>query len=244
MQNTNPHKTIFNWSGGKDSSLALYEMLKNPEYSIDGLLTNVNSALNRISMHGVRLELIQAQVDGIGIPLSTLNLPEQPGMEHFNRITSNKLAELKEKGFSHAVYGDIFLEDLKKYREQELKKAGFQPVFPLWQRDTTELVHEFIDAGFKAIVVCIKSDLLDKSFCGRILDHNFIYDLPDNVDPCGENGEFHTFVFDGPVFRSPISFIKGEVVFKEYKAPKRSDSHSKKTNPEKMGFWFCDLLPA
>lgn len=195
-------------------------------------------------MHGVRLQLIQAQAGSIGIPLSTLSLPEQPSMENFSRITSNKLVELRKEGFSHAVYGDIFLEDLKKYREEELKQAGFQPVFPLWQRDTTELAHEFIEAGFKAIVVCIKSDLLDKSFCGRILDHNFINDLPDNVDPCGENGEFHTFVFDGPVFRSPIPFTKGELVFREYKTPKKVDSHSKETDPEKMGFWFCDLFPA
>lgn len=195
-------------------------------------------------MHGVRVELIQAQAESIGIPLQTINLPLEPGMDEFDKITINKMGELKSEGFTHSAFGDIFLEDLKQYRQDLMQRAGFNSVFPIWQRDTKKLVYEFIEAGFKAIVVCIKSELLDKSFCGRILDHDFISDLPDNVDPCGENGEFHTFVFDGALFTTPIPFIKGDLVFKEYKAPQKAGSHSEETNPEKLGFWFCDLLPA
>ena len=195
-------------------------------------------------MHGVRLELIQAQAESIGIPLQIINLPLEPGMDEFDKITINKMDELKSQGFTHSAFGDIFLEDLKQYRQDLMQRAGFDSVFPIWQRDTKKLIYEFIETGFKAIVVCVKSELLDKSFCGRILDHDFISDLPDNVDPCGENGEFHTFVFDGSIFTTPISFIKGDLVFREYKAPQNEGSYFAETNPEKMGFWFCDLLPA
>ena len=145
---------------------------------------------------------------------------------------------LKEQGIAHSIFGDIFLEDLKRYREEKLATTGVQCVFPIWKRDTKELINEFIDAGFKAIVVCINEKFLDKSFCGRVIDKNFIADLPSTVDVCGENGEFHSFVYDGPIFKFPVLFTKGEVVYKEYKAPAIIDKEAT-TN---YGFYFCDLL--
>ena len=226
------HKTIFNWSGGKDSSLALYNILKDDQFEIFGLLTSINSAFRRVSMHGVREELLDEQASRLKLPLYKLQLPEQPSMDEYNGEMSKMMQGLRNKGFTHSVFGDIFLEDLKKYREEKLEKAGFKAVFPIWKRDTTELVHEFIELGFKTILVCVKAELLDESFAGRIIDKQFLNDLPAGVDPCGENGEFHTFVFDGPIFDHPIDIEIGEKVFKEYKSPESSGN---------MGFWFCDI---
>src|SRR5690606_26105595 len=151
-----------------------------------------------------------------------------------------------QKGYTHSIFGDIFLEDLKKYREDKLAEQGFTAHFPIWKRDTTELIHEFIDLGFKTIVVCVKAELLDESFTGRVIDRDFLKDLPETVDPCGENGEFHTFVFDGPIFSSPVPFEVGEKVYREYRAPKSADDVCKPGDDAKplgMGFWFCDLVP-
>ncbi len=234
-------KTIFNWSGGKDSAIALHQLLQNPEYSVERLLTSVNSAHDRISMHGVRRELLKLQAERIGIPLTILSLPEQPDMNEYNQLMAEKMNSLKEEGFTHSVYGDIFLEDLQTYRINQMKSLGFEAAFPIWKKDTTKLIRQFIDDGFKAITVCIKSDLLDKRFVGRVIDHDFVNDLPENVDPCGENGEFHTFVYDAPFYSSPIPFNKGEIIYREYDAPKSDDGHSKESDLSKMGFWFCDL---
>jgi len=232
-------QAYMNWSGGKDSSLCLYKALQSGNYNITHLLTSVNAAHDRISMHGVRRSLLQAQASSIGIPVTTIELQEQPGMQEYENAMLQKVNELKKCGYTHSIFGDIFLEDLKTYREQKLATAGIECVFPLWKIDTTVIVNEFIQLGFKSIIVCINDQYLDKNFCGRIIDHDFINDLPENVDPCGENGEFHTFVFDGPIFKTPISFEKGEIVYKTYTAPKENNS----TNPH-YGFYFCDLLPA
>ena len=153
----------------------------------------------------------------------------------------DKVNTLKAAGCSKAIFGDIFLEDLKIYREQKLKEAGIECIFPLWQIDTNELIKEFIDAGFKAVVVCVNEQYLDESFCGRMIDKSFVNDLPSTVDVCGENGEFHSFVFDGPVFNQPIQFTKGDVVYKKYKAPKPADDNN--DHPADYGFYFCDLIP-
>lgn len=227
-----------NWSGGKDSSLCLYKALQSGEYHISNLLTSVNAAHDRISMHGVRRSLLEKQAKSIGIPLTTIELPEQPDMNEYENAMLNKVNELKETGCTHAIFGDIFLEDLKIYREQKLATAGIECAFPLWKIDTTQLVHEFIELGFKSIIVCVNEQYLDKSFCGRIINKDFLNDLPKNVDPCGENGEFHSFVFDGPIFKTPIAFTKGAIVYKTYTAPKVDAD----TNPV-YGFYFCDLLP-
>lgn len=238
------NKSVFSWSGGKDSSLALYHVLKNKTHDVDLLLANINSFRNRLSMHGVRRELIEAQARSIGIPLSFVELPAQPTMKEFDQLLGSKLNHLKEQGIEEVIYGDIFLEDLKNYRVNQLKALGLKAHFPIWGRDTTELVNEFIGVGFKAIVVCVKSDFMNESFVGRIIDKSFLADLPENVDPCGENGEFHSFVFDGPIFKNKIAFKIGEKIYKEYKAPKKmdkADTLSKEINSKKMGFWFCDL---
>lgn len=232
----------FNWSGGKDSALALYKILQQGRYKINYLLTSVNAAHNRISMHGVRRELLLAQAVSIGIPLTTIELPEQPGMSEYEAAMMEKVNELKNKGCTHAVFGDIFLEDLRLYRKQKLAPSGIECVFPLWKSNATQLVHEFIDLGFKTIIVCVNEQYLDKSFCGRIIDKDFLNDLPENVDPCGENGEFHSFVFDGPIFKTPIAFTKGEIVYRTYAAPKNTEDNCGAAVPS-YGFYFCDLIP-
>lgn len=242
----NQHTAVFNWSGGKDSSLALYKVLQDPKYNVTQLLTSVNTVHNRISMHGVRRNLLEAQAKEIGLPLGILSLPEQPSMDDYNELWATKMEELKAQGNTHSVFGDIFLEDLKNYRDQQLEKAGFEGVYPIWKKDTKELILEFLELGFKTITVCVKSNLLDESFVGRIIDETFIQDLPENVDPCGENGEFHTFVFDGPIFNKPIPFEVGEKVFRAHNAPQKDEDTcglANETDPKKMGFWFCDLLP-
>ena len=236
------YKSIFNWSGGKDSSLALYHILKDKSYSIDKLLTTINSSYNRVSMHGVRTELLEEQAKQLNLPLHKIELPEQPNIIDYEEVMLTTMKTIKEEGFTHSAFGDIFLEDLKKYRENKLQSQGFSAVFPLWKRDTKELLNEFLDLGFKTILVCIKADLLDKSFAGRIIDKDFINDLPDNVDPCGENGEFHTFVFDGPIFNKPIEFEIGETIYREYEAPKDSNDSCTLSESKNMGFYFTDLI--
>ena len=237
-------KSYFNWSGGKDSALALYHTLHAGEHSPELLLTSVNSAVHRISMHGVRTSLLEQQAASVGIPLHTLELPEGLGMTEYNDTMRRTVTGLREQGYRHTFFGDIFLEDLRVYREQQLAPMGITAHFPLWRRDTTELLHEFIDLGFKTVVACIKSELLDRSFAGRVIDRDFIKDLPKDVDPCGENGEFHTFVFDGPIFTRPVDYTIGEVVFREYARPKDDKDNCFSADPApQMGFWFCDLVP-
>lgn len=236
-------KTYFNWSTGKDAALALHYLLQDKRFSIEHLLTSVNSHHNRVSMHGLRRELMEKQAEAIGLPYSTIELPEQPSMSEYENSMHTTVLELKDKGFTDAAFGDIFLEDLRSYREQQLQPYNITAHFPLWKRNTKELMYELIDLGFKAIVVCIKAELLDKSFAGCIIDRTFINDLPDYVDPCGENGEFHTFCFDGPIFKRPIPFTIGETIFRQYRAPKdERDNCFSKDQDRSMGFWFCDLV--
>jgi uncharacterized protein (TIGR00290 family) len=230
-------KAIFNWSGGKDSALALYHVLKDGEFDITQLVTTVNSKYDRISMHGVRNELLTAQGLEIGLPIKRILLPETPSMEDYDAIMKEQLAEINNQKITHSIFGDIFLEDLRTYRENRLKEVGLKGVFPLWKRDTTELVNEFIDLGFKTMVVCCKDELLGSDFVGRVIDKDFLKDLPKNVDPCGENGEFHTYVFDGPIFKNPIKFELGEKTYREYEISKDDNA----TKP--AGFHFCDLIP-
>lgn len=238
-------KTYFNWSTGKDSALALHYLLQDKKYSVEHLLTSINAYYDRVSMHGLRRELLLQQINALGIPNSTIELPEQPSMAEYEGMMKQAVTQLQEKGFECAGFGDIFPEDLKQYREQQLAPFNIKTVFPLWKKNSKELLNEFIDLGFKAILVCINSDLLDISFAGRIIDENFISDLPPGVDPCGENGEFHTFCFDGPIFKNPIPFVIGEKTCKKYKAPVNTkDDSSSQTQKSDMGFWFCDLLPA
>jgi uncharacterized protein (TIGR00290 family) len=241
-------KAIFNWSGGKDSAFSLYEILQQQQYEIMCLLTSVNEQYQRISMHGVRVELLERQTKSIGLPLIKLQMPEMPTMEVYENIMEVALKDLKSKGATASIFGDIFLEDLRKYREDKLKMLDLKGVFPLWKISTAQLIREFIDAGFKTIITCVSEKYLDKSFAGRMIDKDFLKDLPGNIDPCGENGEFHTFVFDGPIFQKPIAFETGEIVYKKYLPAKESNASSNSANdndnPFNSGFWYCDLLPS
>lgn len=212
--------------------MALHKLLKDKNHSVDHLLTTVNAHHNRVSMHGVRRELLQQQLSAIGIHHSTVELPELASDKEYEALMLQTVNRLKDAGFTHAAFGDIFLEDLRKYREQQLQPHHITAVFPLWKQDTRALMEAFIEQGFKAIVVCVNASLLPETFAGRMLDRDFINDLPAGIDPCGENGEFHTFCFDGPVFKQPVPFSKGETVYKEY-------PH----NDQVSGFWFTDLLP-
>ena len=240
-------KAIFNWSSGKDSALALYKVLQNSEFEIACLLTSVNQQLQRISMHGVRVELLEQQAKSLGLPLEIMQIPEIPTMEAYENVMNETLTKLKNQGVTHSIFGDILLEDLRKYREDQLAKIGFEAIFPLWQIPTTDLIQEFIALGFKTIVVCVNERFLDKSFVGRIIDQDFINDLPENVDLCGENGEFHTFTFDGPIFSKPIDFEIGEIVYKKYEKPKQEEStetacDTSSSDVFDFGFWYCDLI--
>lgn len=236
-------KLYFNWSSGKDSALALNALLKDARFDVDLLLTTINMPQDRISMHGVRRELLINQFKSIGLPYKIIELPEQLSMESYNSIMNEQLQFLQTEQYKYTGFGDILLEDVKEYREQQLALFNIEGIFPLWKRNTLEVVHQFIDEGFKAIVVSINSSLLDESFCGRLLDKDFLKDLPSGVDPCGENGEFHTFCFDGPIFKEPVSYSKGETVYKEYKAPQDPASTDDSVPVGNIGFWFCDLLP-
>ena len=229
-------KALFNWSGGKDSSLCLHHALKDERFNIQYLLTTLNGKYKRISMHGVSENLLDQQAKSIGLPLRKIHLPEFPNMEEYEVIISKELDFARENDINISIFGDIFLEDLRQYREKQLQKKGFTAVFPLWKRETKEIAKEFIDLGFKAIIVSVDGRYLDKSFAGRIYDESFLNDLPENIDPCGENGEFHSFVFDGQIFKYPIQFEKGEIVYKEYK------SHGKENPDENIGFWYSDLI--
>lgn len=234
-------KAIFNWSGGKDSSLCLYKTMLEGRYDIMCLLTSVSEPYRRISMHGVRVDLLEVQAQSIGLPLVKLMIPEMPTMETYERVMSDTLQDLISRGATASIFGDIFLEDLRQYRENKLAEQNLKGVFPLWNIPTDELIREFLDLGFKTIVTCVNDKYLDKSFAGRVIDNDFLKDLPDNVDPCGENGEFHTFVFDGPIFKQPIPFEKGEVVYRKYEQQNGTASDEEDT-PFDNGFWYCDLL--
>lgn len=199
-------KAIFNWSGGKDSSLALYKSLQSNEYEISYLLTTVSSGPKRIIQHGVREELLDLQADSIGIPLYKLFLPENPDMDTYNSLIKETLIKFKEKNIHTGIFGDIFLEDLRKYREEKLAEVNVKADFPIWKISSSDLIKEFINLGFKAVVVCVNENNLDKSFAGREIDTDFVNDLPADVDPCGENGEYHSFVYDGPIFKKPVVF--------------------------------------
>ncbi len=213
--------SFFNWSGGKDSTLALHYVLESEDYELRYLLTTVNEAYNRVSMHGVREDLLITQASSIGIPLYQVRLPDSPEMVVYEETMQKHLLSMRSFGINHAIFGDIFLEDLRIYRETQLAELSIEAVFPLWKKDTTAIINEFLTLGYKTIVVCAKEGLED--LCGRVIDSSFLADLPPGVDPCGENGEFHTFVFDGPIFSQPIDFSLGEKVLRS-------------------GYWYIDLM--
>lgn len=228
-------KAIFNWSGGKDSTLALYRVIKEQKFEVAGLLTTLNEQYNRISMHGVRAALLEQQAESLGFPLHRIMLPEMAGMETYESVMRKTTFDLREQGISVFIFGDLFLEDIRSYREKQLQGTGLRPEFPIWHYPTRQAAEDFIHSGFKAVLTSVDASKLDAGFAGRYYDKNLLKDLPDGVDPCGENGEFHTFVFDGPLFSGPILFTLGETVHKTYSLEDKSVS---------PGFYFKDLIPA
>ncbi|MEX2640549.1 MAG: ATP-binding protein [Balneolales bacterium] len=227
-------KAVLNWSGGKDSSLCLHRALRTGTYEIPFLFTTVYEPDDRIAQHGVRRALLERQAESTGLALRIMGLPALPSMETYNSVMKKNLTGFKNEGIHASIFGDINLEDLRAYRENQLAEAGIEGVFPLWNLPTGRLAEEFIGLGFKAIVVCIDGLRLDSSFTGREYDRSFLGDLPGDVDPCGENGEFHTFVYDGPIFQKPVPFTRGEIIYREYTPPE---------GQYEAGFWFCDLVP-
>lgn len=218
-------KIILCWSGGKDSALALYEIQRNNTWEIVALLTTVTEDYDRVSMHGIRRILVEQQAESLGYSLEKVFISKNTSNEEYESKMQEVLTNYLNRGVTAVVFGDIFLEDLRKYREGNLAKIGMKGLFPLWKKDTSELARTFITLGFKAVITCIDSHLLDKTFVGRTFDEHFLADLPLQVDQCGENGEFHSFVFAGPTFKGKIPYTTGEVVLRDNR------------------FYFCDLIP-
>ena len=215
-------EVLFCWSGGKDSAMALNVLRQQRDLRVAALLTTVTEGYERISMHGVRRTLLQRQAEAAGLPLYEVRIPPQCVNPVYEARMREALLSQKENGVHCVAFGDIFLQDLREYRERNLAQVEMKAIFPIWKRDTRELTQEFCAMGFRAIAVCIDSTKLSREFAGRELDESFFRDLPAGVDPCGENGEFHTFVYDGPIFSIAIAVERGEVV-------------------ERDRFYFCDL---
>lgn len=199
------------WSGGKDCALALFE-LQQAGTAVDELLTTINRAHDRSSMHGVRRSVYERQAAGLGLPINLVPLPPEPSNETYERVMARELEGYLDRGFDRVVFADIFLEDVRTYRENQLADSGLRGCWPLWGRDTVDLAAAFLDAGFEAIVVAADSEVFDETIVGRAFDADFLDALPPDVDPCGEHGEFHTFVRDGPVFEEPVPVTIGETV--------------------------------
>jgi uncharacterized protein (TIGR00290 family) len=212
------------WSGGKDSALTLWT-LRREGSEPEALITTVTDGYDRISMHGIRRELLARQVEALGIPLVEIVIPPGCPNAAYDARMARAFASAPLSGVEAVAFGDLFLEDVRAYREARLASGDKRGLFPLWRRDTGELAREFIAAGFEALVVCLDPRTLDPSFAGRPYDEQLLADLPPSVDPCGENGEFHTFVHAGPIFTEAIACTTGEIV-------------------ERDGFVFCDLIPA
>jgi uncharacterized protein (TIGR00290 family) len=218
-----PEPVIISWSGGKDSALALAESLRDDSYEVMGLLTTVTRDYDRISMHGVRRALLWEQAVSLRLPLTEAVIGAGASNTEYEAAFAASLAEFRAAGVRRVVFGDLFLADIRAYRERQLAALGMQCLFPVWGRDTTKLAGEFVAAGYRAVLCCVDPRRLDGPFCGREFDAALLGDLPEGVDPCGENGEFHTFVYDGPIFDRPVACRRGEVVSRD-------------------GFWYCDLV--
>ena len=214
---TNREPVIVAWSGGKDCTLALREITLGGEYTPAALLTTVTSGYERISMHGVRRSLLQAQAASLGVPLHEVEISPRADNQEYESKMDAALSTLRSvtPAIGGVVFGDLFLEDIRAYRETMLARASLRGIFPLWLRDTRALAAEFSALGFRAVVVCVDTAALDRSFAGREYDAAFVSDLPAGVDPCGENGEFHTFVYDGPIFSHRVAHVRGDVVLRD-----------------------------
>lgn len=204
-------KALMSWSSGKDSAWALYRLQQDPDIEVVGLFCTVNQEFNRISMHGIRIELLQAQATSINLPLEIIEIPYPCSNVEYERIMGEFVERAKQNNIEHFAFGDLFLEDIRHYREEKLKDSGIIPIFPLWGIPTDQLAQEMIAQGLKTMIICIDSKRTPQEFVGQEFNEHFLETLPENIDPCGENGEFHTFVFDAPMFQQPIEIISGEL---------------------------------
>jgi uncharacterized protein (TIGR00290 family) len=216
-------KALLSWSSGKDSAWTLHVTKQRNDVEIVALVTTINEKYQRVAMHAVRLSLLQKQAEAARLPLWTVPIPDPCKNEDYEAAMTRLLTKAKTEGISHFVFGDLFLEDIRAYREKQLADTGIQPLFPLWKIPTDELAKEMVNGGLRAYITCVDPNQLDPSFAGRIFDEKFVKDLPPSVDPCGERGEFHSFAFEGPMFRNPIQVTPGEIV-------------------ERDGFVFADLI--
>ena len=220
--------------------MALQAIQATGRYEIVGLLTTLNQKYQRISMHGVRRRLLHQQAAALGLPLIEVILPDKPSMESYQTQMESVLASFYDQGVRISIFGDIFLEDVRHYREKLVNTVGMQALFPLWQNPTARLAQQFVQRGFKGVTVCVSDHQLGRPFIGRELDSEFFASLPANVDPCGENGEYHTFVYDGPIFQYPLAIKQGDIVYRTYSTPTRAEERADQLPT--IGFWFCDLL--
>jgi uncharacterized protein (TIGR00290 family) len=217
-------KALLAWSSGKDSAWSLHVLRQQGGVEVAGLLTTVNESFGRVAMHAVRRELLEAQAGAAGLPLRAVPIPHPCPNDVYEAAMAGALDEARAAGIEAVAFGDLFLEDIRRYREERMAPTGLRPLFPLWGRPTRALAEEMIDGGLRARLTCVDPRALDASFAGRAFDHDLLAALPPEADPCGERGEFHTFAWDGPMFRSPIPVVAGEVVHRD-------------------GFVFADLLP-
>ncbi|HYD39317.1 MAG TPA: hypothetical protein VEB43_00680 [Anaeromyxobacter sp.] len=218
-------RALVAWSSGKDCAWALHALRRTGDFELAGLLTTVTEAFGRVSMHATREELLDRQAAALSLPCRKVRIPFPCPNERYEQEMAAAIAAARADGVTHVAFGDLFLEDVRAYREAKLAGTGVAPLFPLWGRPTAPLVREMIDGGLRAVITCVDPRRLDRTFAGRTLDRALLAELPPGVDPCGENGEFHTFAFEGPMFSSPIAIATGEVV-------------------EREGFVFADVLPA
>ena len=225
MSSSNPPKAYVSWSSGKDSAFALYEAQRSGVADVVGVLTTVNEVYGRVAMHGVRDGVLDRQIAALGLPALKVMLPNPCPNEIYQERMAQACARIKEQGVRHIVFGDLFLEDIRAYREQQLAAVGMTGIFPLWQRDTAVLARAMIDSGMVAHLVCVDPRRLGREFAGRRFDRRLLDELPRQVDPCGENGEFHTLVSAGPMFADSIDVRVGEIV-------------------ERDGFVFADVIAA
>lgn len=205
-------KALMSWSSGKDSAWSLHCIQKDEEYEVMGLLTSINKSAQRVAMHGVRQSILQQQAAAAGLDLFVVELPTHCSNDSYEQLMAEALEDLKQKlGITHIIFGDLFLQDIRSYREKQMQALGLQCVFPLWGQNTTELANMMLQGGLEASISCVDKQQMNEGFSGRKFDQRFLHDLPDNVDPCGENGEFHTLVTGGPMFRHKIEVRRGPI---------------------------------
>lgn len=234
-------RVSISWSGGKDSAFALYKILHSDLYEIAHLHTVIGEDTRRVGLHGVPEDLIERQARALNLPLKKLYLKNSDNHDAYVDLMNSFYKEAREEGVAGIVFGDIFLEDLRKFREQLLKEEQLLPLFPIWKIESSQILNDFINAGFKTIICSADASLFGKHDLGKIIDHGFLNSVKDKIDPCGENGEFHTFVYDGPIFREKIQFDLGDVIKKSYSFKKKNEDGS--LDECRSSFWFQDLKP-